>query len=225
MAIVHKVHIEFIWAKKYFICFWSNFGFFWSRPDQTTPNDSKWVKMALNSSKWLQMAPNGSKWLQMAWNDSKWLIWLQMAPNGFKRLQMAPNRLKWLQIAENGSNGSNSAKKVPKMSKTCQKKVPKGATKKKAKVYNNRKMPKSTPYICWGKTYLKKCLNCYELPKIARPSNVEKCHKVLTCNIKKCKKYQKGPKSFLNKLIYETTMSSMCHRFGQIDYNGGSPVW
>ena len=128
MAIVHKVHTGFIWAEKFSFCFWSNFEFFWSRPDQTTPNESKWVQMGLNVSKWLKMVPNGSLWVQLGPNESKLI---QMARNSLKRLEMAqngskmtPSGSKWPQIAPNGSkwlqmvpNGSNQLQMAPNGSK------------------------------------------------------------------------------------------------------------
>ena len=67
-----------------------------------------------------------------------------------------------------------------------------------------------------------------KLIQTAQNCKTQECQKVpksaTTCIIKKCQKVPKGCQnaSYIS-LLYETTMSSTCHIFGQIDYNGGSP--
>ena len=81
--------------------------------------------------------------------------------------------------------------------------MPKGANKNMLKsVKNARNCPKlQDPGI--SKSLKKKCYN--------------KQHEKVSKSTKRCQKAS-------NISFYETTMSSTCHRFGQIDYNSGSPV-
>ena len=61
------------------------------------------------------------------------------------------------------------------------------------------------------------------MPKIEEKKKYQKAPKsAKTCNNKKVKKCQKA--AYIS--LYKSTMSKSftCHRFGQINYNDGSPV-
>ena len=96
---------------------------------------------------------------------------------------------------------------------------------KKAKEYNNRKIPESTTlYLLKRKYMLKKFKTSTNCPKLQDPGmskSAKKCYNIHHNKVpKSTKRCQKA--SYIS--LYETTMSSTCHIFGQIDYNGGSPV-
>ena len=96
---------------------------------------------------------------------------------------------------------------------------------KKAKEYNNRKIPESTTlYLLKIKYMLKNVKTATNFPKLQDPGmskSAKKCynmqHKKVPKSTKRCQKA-----SYIS--LYETTMSSTCLIFGQKDYNGGSPI-
>ena len=67
----------------------------------------------------------------------------------------------------------------------------------------------------------KTATNCPKLQDPGMSKSAKKCYNIHHNKVpKSTKRCQKA--SYIS--LYETTMSSTCHIFGQIDYNGGSPV-
>ena len=51
------------------------------KPDQTRPDQTKWIQMGPHGSKLVQMGPNWSKLIQIIQNGWKWV---KIGPNGSK---------------------------------------------------------------------------------------------------------------------------------------------